>query len=42
MPDAKYDFTMTYAHDELKYDRHNDMLQNLARETITFRNSPRE
>jgi gluconate 2-dehydrogenase alpha chain len=32
------DFAMPYAHDELKYDRHSDILQNLARETLTFRN----
>ena len=26
-------------HDELKYDRHSDIFQNLSRETITFRNN---
>src|SRR5215470_8410612 len=40
--DPMHDFTMPYAHDELKYDRHSDLLQNLSRETITFRNSMAE
>ena len=39
MLDFNHDFAMPYAHDELKYDRHNTMLQNLSRETITFRNA---
>ena len=30
---------MPYVHDELKYDRHSDIFQNLSRETITFRNN---
>ncbi len=38
MLDAQHDFAMPYAHDELKYERHSDILQNLSRETITFRN----
>ncbi len=36
--DTQHDFAMPYVHDELKYDRHSDILQNLSRETITFRN----
>ncbi len=36
--DPQHDFAMPYAHDELKYDHHSDILQNLSRETITFRN----
>ncbi|MBI4191629.1 MAG: GMC family oxidoreductase, partial [Betaproteobacteria bacterium] len=42
MVDANHDFAMPYAHDELKYDRHSDLLQNLSRETITFRNAMNE
>jgi len=42
MLDANHDFAMPYAHDELKYDRHSDIFQNLARETITFRNAMSE
>jgi len=42
MLDANHDFAMPYAHDELKYHRHSDLLQNLSRETITFRNSMNE
>src|SRR5258705_306342 len=39
MIEPESDFAMPYAHDELKYDdRHSDLLQNLSRETITFRN----
>jgi gluconate 2-dehydrogenase alpha chain len=34
------DFAMPYAHDELKFERHSDILQNLSRETVTFRNEP--
>jgi len=37
MVDANHDFAMPYAHDELKHDRHNELLQNLSRETVTFR-----
>jgi len=39
MLDAQHDFAMPYAHDELKYHRHSDIVQNLSRETITFRNT---
>jgi gluconate 2-dehydrogenase alpha chain len=39
MTDPQHDFVMPYAHDELKYDRHSDIFQNLSRETITFRNT---
>lgn len=42
MVDAEREFAMPYAHDELKYDRHSDILQNLSRETITFRNAMNE
>ncbi len=42
MIDPQHDFAMPYAHDELKYDRHSDIFQNLARETITFRNNMNE
>jgi gluconate 2-dehydrogenase alpha chain len=38
MLDPQHDFAMPYAHDELKYDRHSDILQDLSRETVTFRN----
>ncbi len=39
MVDATSEFAMPYAHDELKYERSNDYTQNLARETLTFRNT---
>ena len=42
MIDPQHDFAMPYAHDELKFDRHSDIFQNLSRETITFRNSMNE
>ena len=42
MIDPQHDFAMPYAHDELKYHRHSDIVQNLSRETITFRNSMNE
>jgi gluconate 2-dehydrogenase alpha chain len=42
MIDPQHDFVMPYVHDELKYDRHSDIFQNLSRETITFRNSASE
>ena len=29
MIDPQHDFAMPYAHDELKYDRHSDVFQNL-------------
>src|SRR5690242_17170941 len=40
MVDPQRDFTMPYALDELKHDEHHsELLQNLARETLTFRNA---
>jgi gluconate 2-dehydrogenase alpha chain len=42
MVDPSHDFAMPYAHDELKYDRHSDLLQNLSRETLTFRHAMNE
>ncbi len=39
MINPQHDFAMPYAHDELKYDRHSDIFQDLSRETITFRNN---
>ena len=42
MVDANHEFAMPYAHDELKHNSHSDLLQNLARETITFRNAMSE
>ena len=42
MIDPQHDFAMPYAHDELKFDRHSDIFQNLSRETITFRNNMSE
>ena len=42
MLDPQHDFAMPYTYDELKYDRHSDILQNLSRETITFRNNASE
>lgn len=42
MVDPQYDFAMPYAHDELKSERYNDLLQDLSRETITFRNGMNE
>jgi gluconate 2-dehydrogenase alpha chain len=42
MFDPQHDFAMPYVHDELKYDRHSDLFQNLSRETITFRNAMSE
>ncbi|MBI2223604.1 MAG: GMC family oxidoreductase [Betaproteobacteria bacterium] len=38
MTEPQHDFVMPYVHDELKYDRHSDIFQDLSRETITFRN----
>src|SRR4029434_433895 len=37
MIDPQTDFVAPYVHDELKYDRHSDIFENLSRETITFR-----
>jgi gluconate 2-dehydrogenase alpha chain len=42
MIDPQTDFVMPYVNDELKYDRHSDIFQNLSRETITFRNNASE
>lgn len=42
MVNPQHDFAMPYAHDELKYDRHSDIFQDLSRETITFRNTMKE
>ncbi len=42
MVDPNQEFAMPFAHDELKFAVHNDLAQNLARETITFRNHSRE
>ena len=42
MLDPNHDFTMPYAHDELRTERFSDIVQNLARETITFRNNMSE
>ena len=39
MVDPQKDFVMPYVQDELKFDRHSDIFQNLSRETITFRKS---
>ena len=37
--DVNTDFQKPNVYDELKYDRHSDIFQNLARDTITFRNN---
>ncbi len=42
MIEPQHDFVMPYTHDELKFDRHSDIFQNLSRETITFRNNMSE
>ena len=42
MVDPQHDFAAPYVYDELKYDRHSDIFQDLSRETITFRNNPSE
>jgi gluconate 2-dehydrogenase alpha chain len=39
MIDPQTDFVKPYVHDELKYDRHSDIFQNLSRETLTFRHN---
>jgi gluconate 2-dehydrogenase alpha chain len=39
MIDPQTDFAKPYVHDELKYDRHSDIFQNLSRETLTFRHN---
>jgi gluconate 2-dehydrogenase alpha chain len=40
--DPQNEFVMPYTNDELKFDRHSDIFQNLSRETITFRNQMSE
>ena len=40
--DTYPDFAMPNAHDELKYVRRNELMQDLSRETITFRNAMSE
>ncbi len=42
MIDPRHDFAMPYAHDEFKHDSRSDLIQNLSRETVTFRNSMNE
>src|SRR5688572_1268390 len=42
MIDPQHDFAAPYTHDELRFDRHSDIFQNLSRETITFRNAMHE
>ena len=42
MRDTFPDFAMPNAHDELKYARRHDLMQDLSRETITFRNNKDE
>src|SRR5688572_12029044 len=39
MIDPQTDFAKPYVHDELNYDRHSDIFQNLSRETLTFRHN---
>ncbi len=42
MRDTESDFQMPYVHDELKYVRRYELMQDLSRETITFRNAMNE
>jgi gluconate 2-dehydrogenase alpha chain len=42
MIEPQNEFVLPYTQDELKYDRHSDIFQNLSRETITFRNNTNE
>lgn len=42
MRDTVPDFAMPYAHDELKYVRRHELMQDLSRETLTFRNAMSE
>ena len=39
MVDLQTEFAKPFVYDELKFDRHSDIFQNLSRETITFRNN---
>src|SRR5207237_10420555 len=40
--DTDPDFAMPYAHDELRYVKRHELMQDLSRETITFRNNAAE
>ena len=40
--DPQHDFATPSTYDELKFDRHSDIFQDLSRETITFRNNASE
>ena len=42
MVDPAQDFAMPYAHDEFRHDSRSNLIQNLSRETITFRNAMSE
>jgi len=37
--DTQNDFAMPYAHDELRYARRHELMQDLSRDTLTFRNA---
>src|SRR5678816_610684 len=39
MIDPQHDFAAPSTYDELKFDRHSDIFQDLSRETLTFRNN---
>src|SRR3954471_14069429 len=40
--DTDPDFAMPYAHDELRYVKRHELMQDLSRETISFRNNTKE
>src|SRR5437588_12647646 len=40
--DTDPDFAMPHAHDELRYVKRHELMQDLSRETITFRNKANE
>src|SRR5262252_4932678 len=40
--DTNPDFAMPYAHDELRFVGRHELMQDLSKETITFRNAPNE
>ena len=42
MRDTQSDFTLPNIHDELKYARRYELMQDLSRDTLTFRNAPNE
>jgi gluconate 2-dehydrogenase alpha chain len=42
MIDPQHDFAAPSTYDELKFDRHSDIFQDLSRETLTFRNNSSE